>query len=107
MVAALVPTVRLVLVAFALIGFCSSMLWTGTLIVAADNLPHTGTLIFALLACGGALGIAVVGQLTGWLSDVFTARTPAGGSPAEYGLRMAMAIAIAVPVLSFLVHRYR
>ena len=102
-VAALVPTVWLVFVAFGLIGFCSSMLWTGTLIVAADNLPHTGALIFALLAGGGDLGIAVIGQLTGWLSDVFTARAPAGWHPAEYGLRIAMAIAIAVPVLSLVV----
>jgi MFS family permease len=102
-VAAVVPTVWLVFVAFGLIGFCSSMLWTGTLIVAADNLPHTGALIFALLAGGGDLGIAVVGQVTGWLSDVFTARAPAGWDPAQYGLRVAMAVAIAVPVLSLLV----
>ena len=102
-VCALVPTAWLVLVAFGLIGFCSSMLWTGTLIVAADNLPHTGALIFALLAGGGDLGIAVVGQLNGWLSDVFAARAPVGWDPARYGLRVAMGIAIAVPLLSLLV----
>lgn len=102
-VVALVPTVGLVLVAFALIGFCSSMLWTGTLIVAADNLPHTGTLVFALLAGGGDLGIAVVGQMTGWLSDLFASRAPAGWDPSAYGLRVAMGIAIAVPLLSLLV----
>jgi fucose permease len=99
-VAALVPTAWLVLVAFALIGFCSSMLWTGTLIVAADNLPFTGALIFALLAGGGDLGIAVVGQLVGWLSDFFGVRAPAGEDPTQYGLQTAMLVAIAVPVLS-------
>ena len=76
------------------------MLWTGTLIVAADSLPYTGALIFALLAGGGDLGIAVVGQLVGWLSDFFGARAPAGEDPAQYGLQTAMLVAIAVPVLS-------
>ena len=99
-VVAVAPTAWLVIVAFALIGFCSSMLWTGTLIVAADNLPHTGALVFALLAGGGDLGIAAVGQLVGWLSDVFTAGAPAGRDPAEYGLQTAMMVAIAIPVLS-------
>jgi MFS family permease len=99
-VAAIVPTVWLVFVAFGLIGFASSMLWTGTLIVAADNLPYTGALIFALLAGGGDLGIAVSGQLVGWLSDHFAAHAPHGWAPAEYGLRVAMAIAISVPLLS-------
>ena len=84
-VVALVPAPWLVMVAFALIGFCSSMLWTGTLIVAADSLPYTGALIFALLAGGGDLGIAVVGQLVGWLSDFFGARPP----PARTRLSMA------------------
>jgi MFS family permease len=99
-VVAVAPTTWLVLVAFGLIGFCSSMLWTGTLIVAADGLPFTGALIFALLAGGGDLGIAVVGQAVGWLSDFFTARAPAGSNATEHGLRMAMVVAIAVPVLS-------
>jgi len=101
-VVALAPTAWLVLIAFGIIGFCSSMLWTGTLIVAADSLPFTGALIFALLAGGGDLGIAVVGQLVGWLSDVFTARAPSGKDAAQYGLQMAMLVAIAVPVLSVL-----
>ena len=76
------------------------MLWTGTLIVAADNLPHTGALVFALLAGGGDLGIAVGGQVVGWLSDVFATRAPAGEDAAQYGLKMAMFVAIAIPVLS-------
>ena len=99
-VAALVPVAGLVLAAFALIGFFSSMLWTGTLIVAADRLPYTGALVFALLAGGGDLGIAAAGQLTGWLSDYFTARAPAGEDPAQYGLQTAMLVAVSIPVLS-------
>lgn len=101
-VAAIAPTAWLVLIAFGLIGFCSSMLWTGTLIVAAEHLPYTGALIFALLAGGGDLGTAAIGQLVGWLSDFFAAQAPSGGNAVEYGLRMAMLVAIAVPVLSLI-----
>lgn len=100
-VVALAPKAWLVILAFGLIGFCSSMFWTGTLIVAADRLPHTGALIFGLLAGGGDLGIAASGQLVGWLSDFFAARAPAGEAAAQYGLRTAMLVAIAIPVLSF------
>ena len=99
-VVALAPSVWLVLLAFGLIGFCSSMLWTGTLIVAADRLPNTGALIFALLAGGGDLGIGVIGQMVGWLSDFFSARAPTGADAEQFGLQAAMAVAIAVPLLS-------
>lgn len=101
-IVALAPTAWLVLVAFGLIGFFSSFLWTGTLIVAADALPFTGALIFALLAGGGQLGIAAMGQAVGWLSDHFAVQAPASWDPTEYGLRMAMVVAIAVPVMSLL-----
>ncbi len=98
--AALAPKAWLVLAAFGFIGFGSSMLWTGTLVVAADRLPFTGALIFGLLAGGGDLGIAVSGQVVGWLSDFFAARAPAGRAAAEYGLQTAMLVAMAIPVLS-------
>jgi len=101
-VVALAPAAWLVIVAFGLVGFCSSMLWTGTIVVTADRLPLTGALIFGLLAGGGDLGIAVSGQAVGWLSDFFAGQAPAGQNAAEYGLRMAMVVAIAIPVLSLL-----
>lgn len=99
-VVALAPSAWSVLLAFGLIGFCSSMLWTGTLIVAADRLPNTGALIFALLAGGGDLGIGTAGQIVGWLSDFFSARAPAGTAAEQFGLQAAMGVAIAVPLLS-------
>ncbi|MGI5939737.1 MAG: MFS transporter [Thermoleophilia bacterium] len=99
--AALAPSAWVVLLAFALIGFCSSMLWTGTLIVAADMLPTAGALVFALLAGGGDLGVGVLGQLIGWLSDFFAVRAPNQETATQFGLRAAMACAIVVPLLSF------
>ncbi len=97
---ALAPSAWLVLLAFGVIGFCSSMLWTGTIIVAADRLPNTGALIFALLAGGGDLGVGAIGQMLGWLSDFFGARAPAGRNAEQFGLQAAMGVAIAVPLLS-------
>ena len=99
-VVASAPAAWLVLAAFGLIGFFSSLLWTGTLIVASDSLPNTGALIFALLAGGGDLGTAAIGQAVGWFSDYFTAHAPAGAVAEQYGLKAAIALAIAVPLLS-------
>lgn len=101
-VVALAPSAWLVLLAFALIGFASSMLWTGTLIVAADSLPNTGALIFALLAGGGDLGTAAVGQIVGWLSDFFSSHAPVGANAEQFGLQAAMGVAISVPALSLI-----
>ena len=99
---ALAPVTWVVLMAFGLIGFFSCLLWTGTLFVAADALPRTGAVIFALLAGGGDLGTAALGQLTGWLADRFTQAAPAGIPASGYGMRMALTVMILVPVLSLL-----
>ncbi|NLP37679.1 MAG: MFS transporter [Firmicutes bacterium] len=99
-VVAAAPAAWLVLAAFGLIGFFSSMLWTGTLIVASDSLPNTGAMIFALLAGGGDLGTAAIGQAVGWFSDRFAALAPAGVAAEQYGLKLAIALTIAVPLLS-------
>lgn len=99
-IVAAAPYAWMVLAAFGLIGFFSCMLWTGTLIVAADRLPNTGAVIFALLAGGGDLGTAIIGQAVGWMSDTFAARAPAGVQAQQYGLKTAIAVAIVVPLLS-------
>ncbi|HHU32509.1 MAG TPA: hypothetical protein GXZ50_07590, partial [Clostridia bacterium] len=99
-IVAVAPYVWMVLIAFGLIGFCSCMLWTGTLIVAADSLPNTGAIIFALLAGGGDCGTAATGQAVGWLSDFFAARAPYGVKMEQYGLRVAIAFAVLVPLVS-------
>ncbi len=98
------PYTWLVFLAFALIGLFSCMLWTGTLLVASNHLPYTGVIIYALLAGGGDLGTAITGQLVGWLSDFFALRLPTGLAltAEQYGLRMAIAIAIIVPILSMI-----
>jgi hypothetical protein len=99
-IVAAAPYAWMVLLAFGLIGFFSSLLWTGTLVVASDNLPHTGTIIFAFLAGGGDLGTAVLGQIIGWASDSFAVYAPAGINAAQFGLRAALALAVLVPVFT-------
>ncbi len=68
-VAAASPIPVIGLVACALTGFCVSMLWPGTLIVAADRLPTGGVFMYAMLAAGGDMGASVVPQLVGILTD--------------------------------------
>lgn len=99
-VVAAAPSAWLVLAAFGLIGFCSCLLWTGTILVAAGNLPDTGAILFALLAGGGDLGTAATGQAVGWLSDFFAARAPLGTAAEQFGLRGAIALAVVIPLLS-------
>jgi hypothetical protein len=43
----------------------------------------------------------VLGQLIGWLSDFFAVRAPNQETATQFGLRAAMACAIVVPLLSF------
>lgn len=67
--AALSPVPVIGLAACAFTGFCTSMLWPGTLIVASDKFPESGVFIYALMAAGGDLGASVVPQLTGIVTD--------------------------------------
>ena len=61
------------LVACALTGLCVSMLWPGTLIVAADRFPKGGVFIYAIMAAGGDLGASVSPQLVGIVADAVSA----------------------------------
>ena len=53
----------------AFTGFCTSMLWPGSLIIASDRHPDAGVFIFALMAAGGDLGASVGPQLAGIVTD--------------------------------------
>lgn len=57
------------LLACALTGFCTSMLWPGCLIVASDKFPAAGVFIYALMASGGDFGASVAPQLIGIVTD--------------------------------------
>ena len=67
--AAAVATPLIGLIACGFTGFCVSMMWPGSLIVASDRYPKGGVLIFALMAAGGDLGASVGPQIIGILAD--------------------------------------
>ncbi|MBR7101632.1 MAG: MFS transporter [Clostridia bacterium] len=57
------------LIACAFTGFCVSMMWPGSLIVAEKRFPTAGVFIFAMMAAGGDLGASVGPQLVGIVTD--------------------------------------
>lgn len=61
--------VILSLVACVMIGFFTSMLWPGSLIMMEEKLPGMGVAAFALMAAGGDLGASVAPQLLGIVVD--------------------------------------
>ena len=75
------------LLACAFTGFCVSMLWPGSLVVASDRFQSGGVFIFAMMAAGGDLGASVVPQLVGIVTDA------AGASPAMAKLAASLSLA--------------
>ena len=66
-----IPFVGLFACAFT--GFCVSMLWPGSLVVAAEKFPESGVFIYAMMAAGGDLGASVGPQLVGIITDAVIA----------------------------------
>lgn len=59
------------ILACALTGICTSMLWPGTLIYVEEKFINIGVSVYALMAAGGDLGASVAPQLLGIVSDKF------------------------------------
>lgn len=57
------------LIACALTGIFTSMLWPGTLIMMEENVPSVGVTAYALMAAGGDFGASVAPQLLGIVAD--------------------------------------
>lgn len=58
-------------IACALTGIFTSMLWPGTLIYVEEKFENVGVAIYALMAAGGDMGASVAPQLLGIVSDKF------------------------------------
>ena len=63
------PAVIPAFIACILTGFCTAMLWPGTLIMMEEKIPGAGVAAFALMAAGGDLGASVAPQLMGIVID--------------------------------------
>ena len=104
-IAALSPWPVVGLLACGLTGFCTSMLWPGNLIVAADRFPEGGVFIYALMAAGGDFGAAVGPQLVGVVTDAAMA-SPALGQMAvslqlateQLGMKLGMLVGMLFPL---------
>lgn len=93
------------LAACALTGFCVSMLWPGSLIVASDRISSGGVFVYAIMAAGGDLGAAVGPQLIGIITDAAIASPTAAAlaarlalSPEQFGMKLAMLVGMLFPL---------
>lgn len=69
MTAAIASIPILGLIACAFTGFCVSMLWPGSLLLASGRFPSGGVVLFALMAAGGDLGGSIGPQVVGIITD--------------------------------------
>lgn len=101
-------TSNVILAFFACIltGFCTSMLWPGTLIMMEEKIPGAGVAAFALLAAGGDLGASVSPQLVGIVVDRVSVSSFAAEwalrlqvTPEQIGLKVGMLVCAAFPII--------
>lgn len=105
LVAALCNVPVIGLLACALTGFCTSMLWPGNLVVAAERFPAGGVFIYAMMAAGGDLGASVAPQLVGIITDAVIASSRAvefagslGLTAEQLGMKMGMLVGMLFPL---------
>ena len=101
------------LFACAFTGFCTSMLWPGSLIVASDYFPDGGVLIYALMAAGGDLGASVGPQLVGLITDfaianptVISFAQKIGLSAEQVGMKSSMLVGMLFPLVAIPLFAY-
>ncbi|MBQ8893709.1 MAG: MFS transporter [Clostridia bacterium] len=105
LVAGLSPVPVVSMVACVLTGFCTSMLWPGTLILMEEKFPAAGVTAYALMAAGGDFGGSVAPQMLGAIVDGVAAtswaRSFPGLTPDQVGMKVGMLIATIFPILGF------
>ena len=94
------------LIACVLTGFCTSMLWPGTLILMEEKMPNPGIVAYALMAAGGDFGASVAPQAMGIIVDTVSVSSWAqsmsatlGMSPEQLGMKTGMLLSAFFPLL--------
>ncbi|MBE6596382.1 MAG: MFS transporter [Ruminococcaceae bacterium] len=107
LICAITPFAIAGLLACAFTGFCVSMLWPGSLLVASDRFPNGGVVIFALMASGGDLGASVAPQLVGIITDfalnnqaTISLAASLSLAPEQLGMKLGMLVGALFPLLS-------
>jgi fucose permease len=92
-------------IACALTGLCTTMLWPGSLIVATDRFPQGGVFIFAMMAAGGDLGASVAPQIIGIVNDVASKLF----ASEQLGMKCGLLVGMLFPLISipFYIHSHR
>jgi len=110
LVAGLSTHTAVALIACALTGLFTAMLWPGSLLLMEENLPGIGVAAYALMAAGGDLGASVAPQLMGIVVDrvsvsgfaaEWSART--GLLPEQIGMKTGMLISAVFPLVGIVV----
>lgn len=94
------------LIACALTGMFTSMLWPGSLIFMEEKLPRAGVAAYALMASGGDLGASIAPQLMGIVVDKVTASSFAadlalttGLTSEQIGMKSGMLLTTVFPLI--------
>ena len=97
------------LIACALTGICTSMLWPGSLIYTEEKIPGMSVAAYALMAAGGDLGASVAPQLVGIMADkvgaselAVTLGNTLNLTAEQIGMRSGFLIAGLFPLLGFI-----
>ena len=110
LVVGLSPNVTVAFVACIMTGFCTSMLWPGTLIMMEENIPHAGVAAFAIMAAGGDLGASLSPQLLGIVVDKVSSSSFATNivntfniSAEQVGLKVGMLVTSLFPIVGIVI----
>ena len=95
-----IPLVGVIACAFT--GFCVSMLWPGSLVVASDRFPESGVFIYAMMAAGGDLGASIAPQLIGVVTDMASIHF----ASEQLGMKSGMFIGMLFPLLAIPLYIY-
>lgn len=98
------------LIACAFTGFCVSMMWPGSILIASDKYPTAGVFIYALMAAGGDLGASVGPQLVGSVTDIALKNqrliSLAQGlalTPEQLGMKLGMLLGMLFPLIAIVI----
>ena len=110
LVAGFSPNAIVALIACALTGMFTSMLWPGALILMEEKMPGVGVAAYALMASGGDLGASVAPQLMGIVVDTVTASSFAanlalttGLTAEQIGMKAGMIVTTVFPIIGIIV----
>lgn len=111
LLAALSPFPVVGLMGCAFTGFCVSMMWPGSLVVASSRFPNGGVFIYAMMAAGGDLGASVGPQIVGIITDfaiinpqITTLANNLLLTSEQLGMKLGMLIGLLFPLASIAVY---